>query len=1127
MSVDRLLPGLIVADRYEILRFLGKGGMGEVYGAKRLALGDVVALKRLLPSQDSPINRRRFATEAQAAAHIRHPNVVQVFDYATDPIIGAFLVMELLGGHTLSREIVRGPIAPDRALWIFSQVCAAVEAGHRRGIVHRDLKPSNVIVATADDGTEIPKVLDFGLAIDQRLEREITSPGTVIGTVTHMAPEQLAGRAVTPAADIFALGVLLYEMITGVLPFDRSGDGMATALAIAAGEYKPAREVLASVPRSIEAAIDAALAIDPERRPSSAERLARIAAGEESGPRSPARASTYDDTIERPITRVTSRPTEEAPAFARFVGRREELARLHDAYARALEGDGQIALIVGEAGAGKSRIVEQLATWAREGGALAAIGRFYDYAGSRPPPLETFLAMLGDRGDASAARAKIDADARTSRDRWLTFAAIADALVGRAAGRPLVLVFDDLQWANASDLELVDHLHRTLGPRGTMIVATAQTGEARELDRWRARRGPSLVEIALAPFDEDEVRAWLESTFRPLLIGAIDVRRLERTSAGNPYVLSELVRHLVARGAIRREEVGWRCAPLDDVELPESVTSMVRARLAELGAQERGVLEIASVIGDQFRVDTLAVASGVKDRELDRAIDLACTARLVTDRGVTPGDDLRFVAPLVRQVLYDAMPARQRRRAHVAVVEALAHVHGDRDDRWAHVFAYHHHAIGAWTLAVAFGVRAAREALGRHDVDSARVAVSRAIDAARRADAERQAIDPADRAGLDLFAGVVDLANGRYDDADLRLARAAEAAAERGLVTLQLEALRQRAEAALARGVLAAAATFADRAAIAALRAGQRAAALEARAVGAAAAIRTGAPDVLAKLDALVADTTPADPPALRARILDARAWARMKHGEWAGAQDDADLALDLARAAGDLDVEQQVVTSLSGIRGEAGDRAGGVDHARHALALALRLGDRRREAVARANLAESLTATGAHDEAVQLLSGALGIFVDIGDRASEGDCRVNVGRVLLALGRRGEALAALERGIELCEATGRREYEGIGNLLLGEAHLDAADAEPARAAFARASEVFAEIGFHARWQSELGAARAALLAHDLHAARDLASSAREHLRSQRAQAAPGHDHAALDAGAIEIDALIASLPRA
>ena len=270
-----LTSGIVIDGRYEIVRPLGAGGMGEVYAVRRKSLGDEAALKRLLPHQDSPSNRARFATEAQAAAHIRHPNVIQVFDYGEDPAVGPYLVMEKLDGPTLAEELAQGPLALGRALWIFSSVCAAVEAGHRRGIVHRDLKPANVIIAPTDDGRQVVKVLDFGLAVDLRLpERDITTPGAVVGTVAYMAPEQTEGSPASARSDVFALGIMLYEMVSGRLPFEGKSS-LDTLMAINGGRYRPVKELVPDVSAGVIEAIDGALARDPGARPESPEQIGR------------------------------------------------------------------------------------------------------------------------------------------------------------------------------------------------------------------------------------------------------------------------------------------------------------------------------------------------------------------------------------------------------------------------------------------------------------------------------------------------------------------------------------------------------------------------------------------------------------------------------------------------------------------------------------------------------------------------------------------------------------------------------------------------------------------------------------------------------------------------------------
>ena len=203
-----LVVGEVVDGKYRIERMLGVGGMGAVYLARRTTLGDRVAIKSVLASQNTETNRARFLREARAAAAIRHPNVVQVFDYGQLPGRPPFMVMEYLEGPTLAVAIEESaPLPPERALQLFSGICAAVEAGHRRGVVHRDLKPGNVILARSDDGRETVKVLDFGLArLADGDESLLTTPGAMVGTCSYMAPELIETGNASKASDIWALG---------------------------------------------------------------------------------------------------------------------------------------------------------------------------------------------------------------------------------------------------------------------------------------------------------------------------------------------------------------------------------------------------------------------------------------------------------------------------------------------------------------------------------------------------------------------------------------------------------------------------------------------------------------------------------------------------------------------------------------------------------------------------------------------------------------------------------------------------------------------------------------------------------------------------------------------------------
>ena len=1118
-SAVQLAAGLVIDGRYAIDRLIGRGGMGEVYAARRLSLDDEVAVKRLLPSQDSPNNRQRFAIEAQAAAHIRHPNVVRIFDYGDDAAIGPYLVMELLEGQTLAALQAHGPLPLARALTIFSGVCAAIEAGHRRGIVHRDLKPANVMVGVADDGRELVKVLDFGLAVDERLERQITTPGTIIGTVAYMAPEQADGRPISPAADVFSLGVVLYELVTGALPFEGLG-AMETLLAISGGRYPPPRDRVPELPDGVCAAIAAALDREPAARPASPERLAQLALGDPGPAPAPASIAAAPPRPRRaPAETVVT--SELAPTFAFFAGRAAELAALDGALADAWCGRPPLVAITGDPGIGKSRLAERLAATARKKGALVLAGRFFDYVGSRPPPLETFLAMFEDRTHPARADAGWnDLDEVGAGQRYRAFAAIADALAGQAAGRPLVIVLDDLHWATRVDLELVDHVHRTLGTRGALVVATARTDGGRDFAAWRASRAGAILEVPLAALDEAEVRAWLEGAFRGIRIAPIDARRLARLSGGNPFALVEIGRQLVARGVLARDGAGWRLAALGDIELPASVSAMATARVDELAPPHRAILELGAVLGDEFRVATLVAAAGLDEAAVDDALDAGLVARLLSDRDVTVGNDLRFVSPVIRQAVYDRMPARARRRAHRAVVDALTAIYGDADDRFAHVFSYHYHAVGAWPEAFAFSTRAAAEALARGDYELGRAAVARADAAADELAALGRRRDDTLGARLDLVAGTIATALGDAAGGAARLERAAAVAPT---TAIAIDAHIELARNLAARGELVAAVAVAERAAVTA-GAADPTRALVARTLAADVGGRAGLVDA-ASLDRLVDECGQlTDRPELRARALMVRAWRLMKAGRFAEAERDGEAARDLARAGGLLEIELRVVASQAAARSEAGDLAGSHQLAEQVLAMARRLGDRRREAIALANLGEGHTEDGDPARGHDLLREALQIFIDIGDRACEGDCRVNVGRALLALGRGPDAIAMLTEGAAMCARASRLEYEGIARMLLGEAHRAERDLPAAAADFTRAVELLGKIELNSRWRAELGLARTLAELGERDRARHHAVRARDLVTAQRERLAPGTATTKLDAARADASALAAAL---
>ena len=204
--------------RYRILRPLGEGGMGIVYAAHDPRLDRPVALKTIRGDQIDPMAHKRLWREARAAAKVSHPNICQLYEIGEEGDV-LFLVMELLEGETLGQRIARGPVTPDEAVQIILAVLGALESLHAQGVIHRDLKPNNVFLTPLG-----VKLLDFGLARPMALsgvgdDLSITQAGTLAGTPYYMAPELSRGEEAGPAADVFAVGALLYEMITGQRAF--------------------------------------------------------------------------------------------------------------------------------------------------------------------------------------------------------------------------------------------------------------------------------------------------------------------------------------------------------------------------------------------------------------------------------------------------------------------------------------------------------------------------------------------------------------------------------------------------------------------------------------------------------------------------------------------------------------------------------------------------------------------------------------------------------------------------------------------------------------------------------------------------------------------------------------------
>ena len=445
-------PTSFSSGRYEVLKFLGEGGKKKVYLAHDTMLDREVAFALIKTEGLDDIGRARVNREAQAMGRLgSHPHIVTVFDLGEEND-QPFMVTELMGGgdvEGLVEDASENRIQISQAMQIAVAVCRGLEFAHSRNIVHRDLKPGNVWLTS--DG--IAKIGDFGLAVATDRSR-LTQHGMMVGTVSYMPPEQAMGGEVTVKADIYSLGAMLYEMVTGRPPF--LGDDAVSII----GQHINTPAVAPTwhnglCPRPLEALIMRMLAKDPGERPESASDVL-----------SALEAMETSNLTESVVLEDTSR-TLDSVSSGVFVGRQKEMDELKAALEDALSGHGRMVTLVGEPGIGKTRTSQELATYANLRNAQVLWGRCYEEQGVPPywPWVQAIRSYVREKdpqelsaemGSGASEIAEIVSDVRErlpglspattlepEQARFRLFDSISAFLKSASLKQPLVLVLDD------------------------------------------------------------------------------------------------------------------------------------------------------------------------------------------------------------------------------------------------------------------------------------------------------------------------------------------------------------------------------------------------------------------------------------------------------------------------------------------------------------------------------------------------------------------------------------------------------------------------------------------------------------------------------------------------------------
>lgn len=708
MISERLL------DRYQLEAELGHGGMGKVYRAQDTLLGREVAIKMLSSGDLGTEGPGRLLEEAQAAAQLNHPNIVGIYDVgqAED---GSFIVMELLEGETLRDHKVD---SIEAAIRIARQLCAALEHAHAQGIVHRDLKPENVIISP--NGTA--KLTDFGLArpVASRLSRE----GLISGTVFYLAPELALGQAFDGRADLYALGVTLYELLTARLPFT-ADDPLAVISQHLYAPVVPPRAHRADIPPALDQLITSLLGKQPEARPASA---AEVAAALD-------RLEFIGGDQVLPVAEVEDLPLLERLIRGRFIGRAGELKALRQRWAYAQEGNGQLVLISGEPGIGKSRLAREIIAYARLSGAYVLQGGSYEYETKLPylpfvealrdwvhsQPDEQLRQMLATTAVELAKLAPEIEDRlgplepnpalNPEEERLRLFDNVARFLQNLARQRGLLVFLDDLHWADQGSLTMLHYLLRRLQDNRVLILGAYREVE---LDRkhplsaalvsWNRER--LATRLQLSRFTQEECASLLATMFGQEEISAEFTEAIYRETEGNPFFIEEVAKALVDQGQIYLQNGDWERKAIDELAVPQSIMEAIGRRLDRLSEACVEALQSAAVLGKDFGFSELAAIVEMDEEQLLDLLDEAGRAQLVQ---IEPAERFVFTHDKIREVLYEELNPIRRRRLHRRIVDVFEALYEDHADKHASDLAYHAVLGGDLERGLVYSVQAAEK----------------------------------------------------------------------------------------------------------------------------------------------------------------------------------------------------------------------------------------------------------------------------------------------------------------------------------------------------------------------------------------------------------------------------------
>jgi class 3 adenylate cyclase/DNA-binding CsgD family transcriptional regulator len=755
------VPGPFGGGRYVLDKLLNRSGQRRAYLARDTRLDRSVMLSLLLAEGFDVSARQEASEQARALARLAaHPNITTVFDYGEEDG-SLYVVGEYLAGGDLATALAsaEGPGLPLRtSLQIAVELSQALAHAHEQGVVHRNLRPASIWLTTSG----APKLGDFG--VDPRpAGAGIAGPDADVDAARYLAPEQATGEGMTAASDLYALGAMLYEMLTGRPPFVGQDVLSIASQHISTPPVAPSWHN-PQLPPALDPLVLQLLAKEPQERPGAAQVAALVAAIREDVEKTRAAEAASEASVPR-------------LAWGQFVGRHEEMEVARGVLSAAAEGNTGLLMVAGEPGIGKTRFVEELAAYGRLRGFQVLAGRCYaDVATPYTPFIEAVRQfVLGEPsdhlrrqlGEGAPDLARLVPEIRDrlpdvmpsrppdpDEERQRLLDAMTSFLAGAADRAPLLLWLDDLHWSDAQSIRLLKYLARNLSGRRVIIVGTYRDVDLDSQHPLSAalqslRRERRYERVLLRGLREEEVGQLLQTLLQQEEIPGGDqlVKALYRETEGNPFFVSEIVRHLIETKHLLRTGGAWQ-TDVTDVEalgIPEGVREVVGRRLSRLSPECQTLLTNASLMGREFDLDVLEAISGLDREALLAALGEALEAQVIVEvRG--RANEYGFAHALMAQTLYDQLSLPRKQALHLKLAQALEAMGPPEDLRAFSAIAQHYRLAGAAAdprVTIEYAQRAAEAAAAVFAWEEATSHFETALQTMEDAH-----IDPAGQAGL-------------------------------------------------------------------------------------------------------------------------------------------------------------------------------------------------------------------------------------------------------------------------------------------------------------------------------------------------------------------------------------------